>query len=182
MDREQMTATYDVERFDALDAIVGRKDTGGRLSAVAFIGKQSKPAWWYAFKTAEQREQHIAKFIESRKAILQYKAERKAEQCAAPRAFALGDIAKTSWGYDQTNVDFFEVVALVGAKSVAIRKIAQKRTENSFMAGTCIPVPGAYLSAPVTKLTRGDTIISADEYRNNAYKYEGRPVYWSAYA
>lgn len=35
----------------------------------------------------------------------------------------VGDIFCSSWGYDQTNVDFFQVVALVGESSVRVREV-----------------------------------------------------------
>ena len=35
----------------------------------------------------------------------------------------VGDIFSASWGYDQTNVDFFQVLALVGESSVRVRQV-----------------------------------------------------------
>ena len=35
----------------------------------------------------------------------------------------VGDIFESSWGYDQTNVDFFQVVKLVGKTSVRVREV-----------------------------------------------------------
>lgn len=35
----------------------------------------------------------------------------------------VGDIFYASWGYEQTNVDFFQVVALVGNSSVRVREV-----------------------------------------------------------
>lgn len=35
----------------------------------------------------------------------------------------VGDIFSASWGYEQTNVDFFQVVALVGNSSVRVREV-----------------------------------------------------------
>ena len=35
----------------------------------------------------------------------------------------VGDIFVSSWGYDQTNVDFFQVVALCGQSSVRVREV-----------------------------------------------------------
>ena len=36
----------------------------------------------------------------------------------------VGDIFKTSWGYDDTNTNFFQVVKLCGAESVRVREVA----------------------------------------------------------
>ena len=35
----------------------------------------------------------------------------------------VGDFFSASWGYEQTNVDFFQVVALVGETSVRVREV-----------------------------------------------------------
>lgn len=49
-------------------------------------------------------------------------ARAKEELAPLPKA-KVGDILIASWGYDQTNVDYYQVVALVGTSSVRIRKI-----------------------------------------------------------
>ena len=36
---------------------------------------------------------------------------------------AVGDVFASSWGYEQTNVDFYQVVALHGRTMVTVRKI-----------------------------------------------------------
>lgn len=62
------------------------------------------------------------------------------EQCvtnAAPSR--VGDLYYTSWGYDQTNVEHFEVVADTG-KSLVLRRIA-----SEYRDGRTFPVAGAYM-------------------------------------
>ncbi len=43
----------------------------------------------------------------------------------------IGDIFHYSWGYEQTNANYFQVVALKGQKSVVVREIAYKRIETT---------------------------------------------------
>lgn len=43
----------------------------------------------------------------------------------------IGDIFVFSWGYEQTNINYFQVVALKGTKQVIIREIAYKITETT---------------------------------------------------
>ena len=43
----------------------------------------------------------------------------------------IGDIFCFSWGYEQTNVDYFQVVALKGTKQVIIREIAYEIAETT---------------------------------------------------
>ena len=42
----------------------------------------------------------------------------------------IGDIFSFSWGYEQTNVNYFQVVALKGTKQVIIREISYKTVET----------------------------------------------------
>lgn len=70
-----------------------------------------------------------AKELEERKA--KRRAERKAARAAEKEAnkdivasVKVGDVFSMSWGYDQTNVDFFQVIAKVGKNSVRVRQVA----------------------------------------------------------
>lgn len=50
-------------------------------------------------------------------------------------SFAVGDILYSSWGYDQTNIDFYQVVRTT-AKSVWVKKLA-KNHEQIEVDGLC---------------------------------------------
>lgn len=60
-----------------------------------------------------------------------------------------GDVFYTSWGYDQTNTEFFEVVSRTKA-TVKVRQISARLGEGSDASGESgtrlYPVPGAYVS------------------------------------
>lgn len=55
----------------------------------------------------------------------------------------VGDILTASWGYDQTNVDFYEVVAVTKA-SVKIREIRGKIASSTGTQDVVVPAPGNY--------------------------------------
>lgn len=65
-----------------------------------------------------------------------FEAEPEAEAEAEADEYAIGSIWYTSWGYDQTNVDFFEVVKATPG-TVLLERIAS-RFEN----GREYPQPG----------------------------------------
>ena len=77
---------------------------------------------WYGFSDAET----IAKAIDN--ATEGKKATAKAPKTEKVNKFGVkvGDIFTASWGYDQTNVDFFQVVALCGESSVRVREVNPK--------------------------------------------------------
>lgn len=43
----------------------------------------------------------------------------------------VGDVFHYSWGYEQTNINYFQVVALKGTKQVVIREITYEITETT---------------------------------------------------
>lgn len=42
----------------------------------------------------------------------------------------VGDVFCASWGYDQTNVNFFQIIALKGKCSAIVREVALERTKD----------------------------------------------------
>jgi len=101
----------------------------------------------------------------------------------------VGDIFYTSWGYDQTNVEFYEVTGLTGA-SVKIRQIASEDvSSDSDMHMRLVPKPGVYVDAlplrgqEVTKRlvgSPGSPSLKIDDSRR-AWLWDGKPKYQTGY-
>jgi len=127
------------------DAVAYLFEAVGKPCAMAFSGKSDKPAWHIRFRSPERRAEYVAEFFTKRQGWLKHKADKAAERKAFAHSLKVGDVLKTSWGYDQTNVEYFEVVRLIGTKMVEVWEIAQEREETGFMQGDCVPVPGRYL-------------------------------------
>jgi hypothetical protein len=98
---------------------------------------------------------------------------------------ALGDILVATWGYDQTNVDFFQVTK-VTLKQVEIRPIASRTNTTEPMQGTAVPVPGAFTGPPVRRAIRPGKGSYGPSVALSSYKFadrwNGRPVAWTSYA
>lgn len=97
---------------------------------------------------------------------------------AAVHPYKVGDIVNTSWGYDQTNVDFF-VVTRVTAARVWVRKIARDYRETGFMAGKTWPAMPIEMVGPETRhnVSRGGFTIDG-----HYTKLTTGEVYTSSYA
>jgi hypothetical protein len=152
--RKAFLKGYKVTEYPDADAVVGTTDRNGSPVAMGFTGTKGKPDFNYRFRTPEAREGFIARWLEDKKKTLAYKAERKAKKKAPALSavpFKPGDILYNSWGYDQTNVDFYEVVEVKSASTIIIRPIAQTTTETCFMSGHTEPIPGEYTGEPITK-------------------------------
>lgn len=83
---------------------------------------------WYGYATAEDIAAAIAGEIVSGAA----KTAPKAEKPPKKNKFGVkvGDIFTASWGYDQTQTDFFQVVELVGELSVRVREVYPRMIEE----------------------------------------------------
>lgn len=76
---------------------------------------------WYAKNTSERLA--VAQAIISGKEIKAGKSTSKAKENKNAFGVKVGDIFSASWGYEQTNNDFFQVISLVGEKSVRVREV-----------------------------------------------------------
>lgn len=56
------------------------------------------------------------------------------------------DILVSTWGYEQTNVTFYQVIKAT-TKTATVRKIEQRRSDNSSaMTGICVPLRDRFVS------------------------------------
>jgi hypothetical protein len=136
------------------DLIVYGQEMAGKWHAKAFGGKRAKYDWYYAFKTTEARDKHIADWMQGRQATKAYRATEKAKRDAAPRGLEVGDILYSSWGYDQTNIDYYQVTALIGDCMVEIREIGSQSEETAYMQGKCVPAPNQFVGKPMRKIAK----------------------------
>ncbi len=100
-------------------------------------------------------------------------------------AVAIGSIFACSWGYDQTNVDFYEVIKVTKA-SVVVREIGKQTTsQDGGWTGKAVPAPGAYIGEPMTRrLAVGwdkNPRIKIRSY-SSAGLWNGQPLSWTSYA
>lgn len=97
--------------------------------------------------------------------------------------FTIGDILVSSWGYDQTNVDFYQVTRIM-PKTIEIRAIRKHCEETGFMCGYSVPIPSAFRSGCTKHLVKKrekDEFIKLSSFEF-AYKWDGKPKYTSWYA
>jgi hypothetical protein len=133
-------------------------EANGTPYAVVFLGKSQHPysgasghGSVHRFKSADSRRAWIAKAFETAAYIVTRKATRRAEvaaQRAAGHKLTVGAILRSSWGYDQTNVDYYQVTALVGSTMVEVREIGCQSEETGWLSGKCVPAPGSFIGEP----------------------------------
>jgi hypothetical protein len=153
----------------------------------------AKPLFNYRFSSVEQMETWLGKELIRRFAIKAYNDERKAEKKKALEVnpFQVGQLLYDSWGYDQTNIDFYQVIE-VKNKSVVIQPIEGKMVPSqgySSMAGLTAPVANSFYGDPIRKnvnawVSSGNPsyYLRSDHGIINEYNKGDEGVYCSWYA
>lgn len=109
----------------------------GRIAAIAYGGKRNKADWHYTFKTPESLEAAVAKFFAGLDRHVEFVAERRKSHNTG-HDFKVGDVVVNSWGYDQTNVDWYRVTRATKC-FVWLKPIAGHVEETGFMSGKSQP-------------------------------------------
>ena len=166
---------------DGIDAIVYVYEVKGRPHACMFGGKRSKPDSHYYYRSVEARDKAVEDYFDGlqvsidRKAA--YKAKQKAEKEKSVESIKVGDIFEGSWGYDQTNIEFYQVVEKKRV-TCKIQKIGQKVVEETQGCDYVRPNPEVKCGKPVTKRINGSGGFTFDVF--NLYPDEGNPRYQTA--
>ncbi len=182
-DKAEVMEGLKVWRFETKD---------NKPAVMVFLPKAIKPYCRYRFETPEERETFINKQVEYRKRHIQEKEQDKqkrkgtAEQLEAVK---VGSIFVCSWGYDQTNIDFYQIIEKNGYM-VKIRELCQESvgpTESHGMADHRIPKKDHFIkeSEIITKkiqfLGDGKPRLAVRSYAD-AYLWDGQSEYCSWYA
>jgi hypothetical protein len=129
------------------------------------------------------RESYIDTWLNGLRSWEDRKAKRKQERKDFVNPLKIGDIVYNSWGYDQTNIDFYEVVGST-EKTVKLRQLCQHIEETNFMAGNTTPQPGQYRNDEITVhhvQPMGKSCFINFEYGAGCL-WDGTPIYCSWYA
>ena len=157
----------------------------GRYFVKAWLGRSLKPAIYYGFTTVEARDKEVAHFIAQTTIQKKHREDAKTARKTAdamPHTLKVGDVLYTSLGYDQTNVDLYEVTKLIGSRMVEVRQLQQTYEENGYMTGTTKPVLGQYRGEAERYRVRGSRNTIKIESYAMATPWDGTPQRYSSYA
>jgi hypothetical protein len=138
-----------------------------------------KPSKWLRCPTAERRDSQIKLMLGQIADAADRKEKYRQEAMAERGTFAEGEILYTSWGWEQTNIDFYQVVRVTGA-SIVVRELAKNSVETMSMQGRCTAKKDEFVGPEI--MLRIGTYGPKIEGRYNLYKWDGRELNWTAYA
>jgi hypothetical protein len=154
------------------------RDRLDRPCAIGYRGRAMKRAFTYYYTSDQRRDESIREWMDS---VIESKNNRTPIE---KRKLFVGDVLYSSWGYEQTNVDYYLVIELIGKASVMIVEIGQHRTYEGQDCGRCTPDTSKIIGEPMKKRVNGfrvkiDNCASASKVNTVDGKYES--TYWSSY-
>ncbi len=157
-------------------------DERGRPCAQVFSGKKAKPDWHYVFPNEEKRDAQIESHFKAARDRIAA-AEARAEERRKPHTLKVGDIMVCSWGWEQTQVDFLQIVKTTKS-TVTVRRIRSEETEDAGRdCGRCVAVKDSFIDGGVetTYRANAENRLRITSY-SNAYLWDGKSMHWSRYA
>lgn len=153
----------DVSEFPELGAVVYCDPA--QTCAMGFSGKKSKPDFHYTFRTPERCATYIREWLAGIERANEYRAKRRAVKDSLKgleNPYKVGDVFHYSWGWEQTNCEFWQVVEVKGS-SIVLREIAQTvvpGSETCSMADRRLPVVGKFLESTSVHCKNGETSLT----------------------
>lgn len=167
-----------------LSAVVYVRKLAGKFYAMAYRGTAAKPAWHYSFKDRARLDQYVADWFAGVAQSIESARARAAERSGFTTDLQVGDILHHSWGYDQTNCDYYKVIKRIGRRTIEIVEIGSKTVSGSegHMSEMCVPDPDAVSDKPPMRkiVSRGGGVRIFD-WGSYAHKWTGGANYSSWY-
>ncbi len=179
-------------------AYVWIENRNGKLVILAkgFTGKRNKADFFFNFGNVEKRDAHVAKFLEEADATFNRKVKVKVEAKAVKASLdcrndlPIGSILVQSWGWEQTQIDFFQVVEHISRTKLKVQKIGATSVPHqggySSMSDHCIADP-THKGEILEVRQDGKGSISVPDtagyaWGKSATLWDGKPRYRSWYA
>ena len=144
-----------------------------------YIGKSGKPDAAYYYRNLESRQESINYWKEIIERRIQRKLDAKASRAEVKNEYKVGDILYASWGYEQTNINFFMVTEVL-PKSIKLVEIGQTVTNRTgMMSEHVIPNKNAVISESMTRRVSRYGVKINDVY--SASKWHGGEVLQTHY-
>ena len=164
--------------------VAAYQKVGERVWVKAWKFQVNAPAFFYNLGSMAEAEEAVKYLVTNVAAAVAWKAEQaaaakaKREALKASDHWTVGDVLYNSWGYEQTNVDWYQVVE-VKAKSVVIRAIKKNFGASGRDCGYSQPRRDDFCGEPMLKpLSESGSLTMR---HGAATKWDGRAVYESSY-
>jgi len=144
--------------------------------------KSQKPDYHYRFNNAVELEQFITKRKEQADKREEHNKKKNNEYEEKKKGFVVGAILYSSWGYEQTNIDWFVVLERKN-DFVILQQIGsdKKYDDNYGDRGSCMPDINFKIGSPFRKKITKYASINLNSY-SWCGLWDGKSKGWSSYA
>lgn len=146
---------------------------------LGFKGKKAKPIYYYAFQSEEKMNEAFNRYkaIENKKLDdLQKRVQMYDER---KNKIQKDSILYSSWGYEQTNINFYKVLERSGSK-VILQELAPNKEFSCYDSGKCTPSE-ILIGEPFEKRLTKFASVNINSFES-ASLYNGDKLYFSTYA
>lgn len=154
--------------------------TKDKPTVLAYYKSRKTSDYAYAFQTVEERQN----WMDQKFTHLQLQADRvtaeEAKYAKQAEGIKAGTILVSSWGFEQTNIDFY-IVTKRTPKSVVIQEIASQIKHTGDMTGTALPDVTKLKGEPITKKINKWAGVNLSSYQS-ASVWDGTEMNFSSYA
>jgi hypothetical protein len=93
-----------------------------------------------------------------------------------PNPWNVGDLAYTSWGYDQTNVELYQVIEVKSRTKMVIRAISGENVDTHSMQGKIRATRDAFTSAPPIEISAGFSFFKYGKTVSESWSVRGHSL------
>jgi len=152
-----MTATLTINtQLNGIEIKFDSKPITATLDSLKKLGFRwhNQKKLWYAKNTPERLElaQIITKTDNYAQQVKKEEPKAKAEP-VNKYGVKVGDVFYESWGYEQTNIDFYQVVALRGVSQIILREIGAEHRNIGFCSDMVKPIKDNFRSEEEVRKT-----------------------------
>ena len=135
-------------------SLVRFQGRNGRCIAAWTPGMKRPPRYVYKAHTPEEYDKAMERIRQEAERFRRHDEAQEKAAAAFHESLRVGDILYSSWGWEQTNIDFYQVVAIRGS-AVDLRQLDQRTTEDGYMCGTTVPLPDVFKGKTHTHRQQG---------------------------
>jgi hypothetical protein len=157
-------------------------NAAGKPAALGFSKNAIKPTFRFYFSSDKAREVYVSLFFTKHAAHVKRRSEQEAKRKAFVHSLQVGAVLYSTWGYDQTNCDFYQVTRVIG-RCVMIRRIGAESVSSNgaAMTGSVIAMKDRFSGPELRKLVGENNSVKVSSF-SWASLWDGRPVGISSYA
>jgi hypothetical protein len=151
-----------IERFEKQNlslaisqSLEGSRSHIARAEKIVSKARFKKPEFYYRFKNYENMIQYLESFVLNLEKIQERKENAKNMKKKASsefnHEFFVGQILYESWGYEQTNIKYYQIIGFKG-KSAILQRIQKKIVQETSWASAMVePCRNEFIYQPFVK-------------------------------